>query len=150
MESEPGETFSKPVLFNASSYQFLNISTEPNGSGGFVLDQFLWFAPDSSVHSVEFQQASEVYENLAKSHEVVITGGEKEFFYKDGRMKFEFWLAQQGDPHCCPSNGTVTGTYKLTGAPKYDSFTRRYQARFQILIDQIEHQPPTTQLSVNR
>jgi len=137
LESGPGEVFSKPVLFSASNYTFLNISTEPNGSGGFVADQFFWFAPDGSVHAVEFQQASEVYEQLAKSDEIILTGGEKEFFYDEDQMRFEFWLAREGDPHCCPSGGSVTGTYKLVGAPKYDFFTRRYQANFHILVDDI-------------
>jgi hypothetical protein len=135
LESGPGEIFTKPVLFSIATYSFLNVSTEPNGSGGFVADQFLWFAPDGTVHPVEFQQASEVYEHLAKSNEVILTGGEKEFFYDDNQMKFEFWLARQGDPHCCPSGGTVTGTYKLVGDSKYDSFARRYEANFQILVD---------------
>ncbi len=137
LESGLGETFNKPIPFTASNFHFLNISTEPTGSGGFVFDQFLWFAPDGSVHPVEFQQASEVYEGLTKSDEVLLTGGEKEFFYQDGEMKFEFWLARDGDPHCCPSAGQVVGTYKLVGTPKYDSFRRSYQANFQILVDQI-------------
>lgn len=137
LESGIGESFNKPILFAASNFHFVNISTEPTGSGGFVVDQFLWFAPDGSVHPVEFQQASEVYEGLAKSDEVLLTGGEKEFFYQDGEMKFEFWLGREGDPHCCPSGGMVAGTYKLVGAPKYDSFTRRYKANFQILVDHI-------------
>ena len=141
LESGIGEIFSKPVLFTMSNHSFVNISTEPNGSGGFVADQFLWFAPDGTVHPVEFQQASEVYEHLAKPDEVVLTGGEKEFFYDDNQMKFEFWLARQGDAHCCPSGGTVTGTYKLVGESKYDSFRRQYQPSFQILVDHITPLP---------
>jgi hypothetical protein len=141
IESGLGEVFSKPVLFTISNNNFVNVSTEPNGSGGFVADRFLWFAPDGTVHAVEFQQASEVYEHLAKSDEVILTGGEKEFFYDGDEMKFEFWLARQGDPHCCPSGGTVTGTYKLVGDSKYDSFTRQYQANFQIMVDHITPLP---------
>jgi hypothetical protein len=145
MESGPGEMFSKPILFTANNFKFMNISTEPNGSGGFVFDQFLWFAPDGTAHAIEFQQASEVYEKLADSNEVILTGGEKEFFYDEDRMRFEFWVAREGDPHCCPSGGTVTGTYKLVGAPEFDSFTRRYQPNFQILVDHID-QPVTARL----
>jgi hypothetical protein len=141
LESGLGELFSKPVLFTISKNNFVNISTEPNGSGGFVADQFLWFAPDGTVHALDFQQASEVYEHLAKSDEVILTGGEKEFFYDEDQMKFEFWLARRGDAHCCPSGGTVTGTYKLVGDSKYDSFTRKYKAHFQITVDHITPLP---------
>ncbi len=53
-------------------------------------------------------------------------------------MKFLFWISRVGDPHCCPSGGVVTGTYKIQGTPKYDSFTRRYSADFKILIDEMQ------------
>jgi hypothetical protein len=140
-ESLEGETFQKPTFFEVNQHRFLNISTEPSGSGGFVSDIVLWIAPDGTLHEVEFQQASEIYESIANSSEVVLTGGDKEFFLQDDEMAFQFWIAQHGDPHCCPSGGIVQGTYKLQGSPGFDSFSRNYKPDFKIVVDRMQHSP---------
>jgi hypothetical protein len=146
-ESFSGETFDKPLLFEVNNYKFLNISTEPYGSGGFVSDTILWLAPDHTIHEVEFEQASGIYESRVASDQVILTGGEKEFFFEEDQMAFQFWIAQQGDPHCCPSGGIVQGTYKLEGSPKFDSFSKEYRADFKILVDQLQHSPdPSTSI----
>ena len=136
--SEKGESYLKPEIFKLNEYTFVNISTEPAGSGGFVADSIYFLAPDGSMHEVPFQQASEIYEQLAASDQTILTGGEREFYVEDSTMKFAFWIAQPGDPHCCPSGGPVTGTYRLTGSPNYDSFSRSYRPNFNIVVDQIE------------
>ena len=139
IESFAGETFQKPELFKVNEFEFINITTEPAGSAGFVNDTMLWIAPDGTLHEVEFRQASEVYEGLAEPGQIALTGGEKEFFYEDGTMKFEFALAAHGDPHCCPSGGIVSGNYKLVGEPKFDNFTRKYKSNFQLKIDDFQY-----------
>jgi hypothetical protein len=150
-ESFSGETFEKPLLFEVNNYKFLNISTEPSGSGAFVSDIILWLAPDHSTHEVDFEQASVIYESRVPSDQVVLSGGEKEFFFEENQMAFQFWIAQQGDPHCCPSGGTVQGTYKLEGAPKFDSFSKEYTADFRITVDQMQHAPnPATSIDYNQ
>ena len=148
-QSFTGERFEKPVLFEVNEHRFLNISTEPTGSGGFVSDVILWLAPDGTLHEVEFEQASGIYETSAASDEVVMTGGEKEFFFEDNQMNFQFWLAQQGDPHCCPSGGVVQGTYKLEGSPKFDSFSRQYRPDFKIIIDNMQHSPESSAIQLH-
>jgi hypothetical protein len=138
-----GETFEKPVWFTIQDFQFVNIATEPVGSGGFVNDTILWLAPDGTLHEVEFQQASEAYEAVMEPDQMVLTGGEKEFFVEDGAMKFEFSVASQGDPHCCPSGGIVAGNYKLSGQPKFDAFARKYSANFRISVDNLQYSAST-------
>ena len=138
-DSGIGETFEKPDTFTIDGFHFLNISTSPSGSGGFVQENIFWVAPDDSVHPVDLQPASETYENLASPDEIILNGGEKEFFVQDNQMKFEFWLAHEGDPHCCPTAGIITGTYKLVGKPKYDFFERKYVGKLEIQIDQFQH-----------
>jgi hypothetical protein len=138
-DSGIGETFEKPYTFTFEGFQFLNISTSPSGSGGFVQENIFWVAPDNSIYPVDLQLASETYENLASPNEIILNGGDKEFFVQDNQMKFEFWLAHEGDPHCCPTAGTVTGTYKVVGKPKYDFFERKYVGKLEIQIDQFQH-----------
>ena len=140
-ETAPGETLEKPILFTANNFTFLNISTEPAGSGGFVEDAMLWLAPDGTAHEVSFERASEMFEGLVGEGEVVLNGGEKEFYYQDNQMKFEFWVAREGDPHCCPYK-MVEGTYKLQGDPKYDYFTRKWVSDFRILVDELSTKGP--------
>lgn len=137
--SEKGESFAKPDIFTIDQYSFVNLSTEPSGSGGFVREVIYWLAPDRSLHEVRFQPASEIYENMLASGEIVLSGGEKEFFVDGNAMRFQFWLAEPGDPHCCPTGGSVTGTYKLSGSPDYDSVRRQYQANFVVTVDQLHH-----------
>jgi hypothetical protein len=143
-DSGIGETFEKPNTFTVDGFHFLNISTSPSGSGGFVQENILWIAPDNSIHPVDLQLASETYENLASPDEIILNGGEKEFFVQDNQMKFEFWLAHEGDPHCCPTAGVVTGTYKLAGKPKYDFFERKYTGKLEIQIDQFQYSSALT------
>lgn len=139
MESMSGETFDRPLLFSMQDLRFLNIATEPSGSGGFVTDTILWLAPDGTLHPVEFEQASLVFEAMEASDQVVQSGGENEFFFQDDTMKFEFTIATQGDPHCCPSGGVVSGNYKLIGDQQFDSFTRKYKSDFKIVVDKMQH-----------
>jgi hypothetical protein len=141
-ETMPGNTYEKPVLFSIHDFEFLKIATAPSGSAGFVTYTMLWLAPDRTAHEVDFQEASEVFEGLVGEDEIVLTGGEREFFYDENEMKFQFWIAQAGDPHCCPSRGEVTGTYKLVGSPNFDNFARKYSPNFQIQIDQLERSAP--------
>ena len=147
-EAFDGESFEKPVLFQINEYQFVNISTEPVGSGGFVSDAIFWVAPDGTLHEVGFEQASGIYETQAASGEVVLTGGDKEFFVEDGQMSFQFWIAEEGDSHCCPSGGVVQGTYKLEGNPKFDSFARQYRPDFKITIDEMQHIPDSSAIQL--
>lgn len=138
-DSGIGETFEKPATFTINGFHFLGISTSPSGSGGFVQESIFWVAPDDTIHPVNLQRASETYENLAAPDEVILNGGEKEFYVQDNQMKFEFWLARDGDAHCCPTAGLVTGTYKLVGKPKYDFFERKYVGDIKIQIEEFQH-----------
>ncbi len=79
-ESLPGETYDKPVPFIANNFTFLNISTEPSGSGGFVQDTMLWLAPDGTAHEVDFHPASEVYEGITGNREIIMTRGRTGIF----------------------------------------------------------------------
>jgi len=134
-----GETFEKPDIFTINGFNFLDISTSPSGSGGFVQRNIFWIAPNNYLQPVDWQSASQTYENLAAPGEVILNGGEKEFYIQDNQMKFQFYLAHDGDPHCCPTAGLISGTYKLVGSPKYDFFERKYVGKLEIQIDQFEH-----------
>jgi hypothetical protein len=143
VQSEKGETFARPEFFSVQEHTFVNISTEPSGSGGFVRDLIYWIAPDGMMHEVPFQHASELFEGLEPSEQIVLSGGDKEFFIDEKGMRFQFWLGSEGDPHCCPSGGTVTGTYKLTGSGQYDSFRRVYVSTFKVIPDHLQQAAPT-------
>jgi hypothetical protein len=143
-DSGIGETFEKPITFTIDGFHFLEIPTSPTGSGGFVQKNVFWLAPDDSIHAVDLQSASETYENLAAPGEIILNGGEKEFYVQDDQLKFEFWLAHPGDAHCCPTAGRVTGTYKLVGKPHFDFFERKYVGRMEILVDQFQRESEST------
>jgi hypothetical protein len=148
IQSGVGEIFQKPMAFALRNSNFIYIATEPTGSGGFVLDFIFWLAPDGSVHPVRFQHASEIYEGLAESDEIVMNGGKDEFIFEDGAVKFKFWLGHEGDPNCCPSAGVVTGNYKLTGDPKYNFFKQAYTSNFELTIDQMQREGISLQATV--
>lgn len=132
----PGGAFDQPHTFSSQGLNFVYAPTLPAGSAGFVDQNIFWLAPDDSIHRVNFQPASQEVETT--SGEIVLTGGDKDFFVEDDQLKFKFWVAKPGDPHCCPTGGTVSGTYKLVGHPTYDFFSRKYSDDIRIEIDSIQ------------
>lgn len=134
VKADEGETLQKPVLFPFHGEYFLYVSTSPEGSGAFVTENVFWIAPDLTFHPVVFQHAGREYESWVKTGEIVLTGGPG-IVFSHGQLRFEFEVARDGDPHCCPTGGRVTGTYKITGDKWYKP-AGGYGCNFKIVVDQ--------------
>ncbi len=134
MKSEPGEGFESPVLFESGGEGYFYVATTPSGSSGFVTEAIFWIAPDSSLHSVGFEQAGRVFENQLRDGEMVLTGGPGIIFSNQG-LEFEFLIARPEDPHCCPTGGTITGSYRIVGGKQYNPATKQYSCTFKIVPD---------------
>lgn len=134
MKSAPGEAFETPVLFEAGGESFFYVSTTPSGSSGFVTESIFWFAPDSRLHPIGFEQAGQVFESLVEDGEMVLGGGPGIIFSDQG-LQFEFAIARAEDPHCCPTGGVVTGFYRIVGEKNYDPATKQYTCTFNIVPD---------------
>jgi hypothetical protein len=132
--------FETPVLFHYHGENFVHVSTTPEGSGGFVTDTIFWIAPDATMHEIEFQSAAEAYERQAGAEETVLTGGNG-VNCTGGKLKFEFYIANNGDPHCCPTAGKVTGNYEIVGKRKFDPITSLYSSTFKMVAKQYSRTP---------
>jgi hypothetical protein len=134
------DAFEMPVLFHYHGENFVHVSTTPVGSGGFVTDTIFWIAPDATMHEIEFESAAEAYEDKAGAEETVLTGGDG-VNCTGGKLKFEFYIANDADPHCCPTAGKVTGNYEIVGKKKFDPITNLYSSTFKMVAKQYSRTP---------
>lgn len=125
-------SFERPVLFAYHGEHFVHVSTTPEGSGGFATDSIFWIAPDSTMHEIGFESAAEGYEGKVDVDEMVLTGGSG-IKSAGGKLRFEFYIANDGDPHCCPTAGRVTGGYEILGRPIFDPVTKQYSSTFKMV-----------------
>jgi len=113
----------------------VHVSTTPAGSGGFVTDTIFWIAPDATMHEIEFVDAGEAYEDTIDGEEMVLAAGSG-VKYTGGKLKFEFYIADAVDPHCCPTAGKVSGDYEIVGAGEFDPITKQYSSTFKMVATQ--------------
>jgi len=135
--------FERPVLFFYYGENFVHVSSIPAGSGGFVTDTIFWIAPDATMHEIDFEDAAEAYEDKFNAEETVLTGGSG-VNCTGGKLKFEFYIANDADPHCCPTAGKVTGSYKIVGKRKFDPITKQYSSTFKMVTKQYLRTPIST------
>ena len=134
------EGFEKPVLFSYHGENFVLVSTTPAGSGGFVSDTVFWIAPDATMHEIDFEDAAGAYEKNVDAQEMVLAGGSG-VNCTGGRLTFEFYIANDGDPHCCPTAGKVTGNYEIVGKPKFNPLTKHFSSTFRMVATQYSRTP---------
>ncbi len=132
LQAMESDGFEPPVLFQQHGENFVPVSTLPSGSGAFVDDTIFWIAPDGTMHEIEFANAAESYEDKVGVHETVLTGGPG-VYCAGHQLKFEFYIAHNGDPHCCPTAGKVSGTYKMIGERRFDTSTNSYSSTFRMV-----------------
>jgi len=141
--------FERPALFLHHGENFVHVSTTPAGSGGFVTDTIFWIAPDATMHEIDFENAAEAYEHKVDAEEIVLAGG-RGVNCTGGKLKFEFYIANDGDPHCCPTAGKVTGNYKIVGNTKFDPITKQYSSTFKMVATQYSRTPiSSSEMSAN-
>jgi hypothetical protein len=140
LKTMKSDRFERPVLFLYHGENFIHVSTTPAGSGGFVTDTIFWIAPDATMHEIEFEGAAEIYEDKVDAAEIVLAGGSG-VNCTGGKLKFEFYIANEADPHCCPTAGKVTGNYKIVGKRKFDPITKQYSSTFKMVATQYARTP---------
>jgi hypothetical protein len=128
--------------FRFSGEYFLHLAHVYSGTGYFHDDNFLWIAPDATLHSVKFSAPASEYSGLREGEGV--WKGEANDFHDDGAT-FEFCIWKDGDANCCPSAGRVKGIYKLTGGKHFDSETKQWSGHFQIAPANFTRLSPETQ-----
>ncbi len=149
LETMKSDGFERPALFRYQGENFVHVSTIPAGSGGFVSNTIFWVAPDNTMHEIEFEDAAEAYEHKVDAEEMVLAGGSSPDC-TGGKLKFEFYIANDDDPHCCPTAGKVTGNYKIVGKTKFDPITNQYSSTFKMLARQYSRSPiSTSEMSAN-
>lgn len=134
MQSEAGITFEKFVRFQALGESFVYASTAPEGSGAFMTEDIFWIAPDRTIHPIVFEQAGIAYENKTIKGEFVLTGGPG-ILFSQGRLLFEFLIANDGDSRCCPTAGRISGTYKMVGEKAFDTPSKKYSCTYKLVVD---------------
>ena len=134
MDSLAGVQFEKVIRFQQKGESFVYASASPEGSGGFSSEAIFWIAPDGGIHRIGFEHAGLAYENKVREGEFLLTGGPG-ILFSSGALRFEFLIANQGDPRCCPTAGKISGTYKVTGEEHFDPESREYSSTFQLVVD---------------
>jgi hypothetical protein len=132
--------FEKPIPFYYGGENFVHVSTIPEGSGGFTTDTIFWIAPDDTMHEIDMENAPEAYEDKVNEHEMVLVGGSG-VNCSGGKLNFQFYIANDTDPYCCPTAGKVTGNYQIIGESKFDPNTKQYSSNFKMVVTQYLRTP---------
>lgn len=149
LESEAGAQFETLIRFRQKREFFVYASTSPEGSGGFTTEAIFWIAPDGSIHRIDSERADRGCQNKVKHGEVLLAGGPG-ILFSNGVMRFVFLIANEGDPHCCPTAGSISGTYKITGKGQYDRNSKQYISTFQLVVDKCRRDNFPSDDSANR
>lgn len=148
MDSEAGAQFERVIRFRQKGEPFVYGSTAPEGSGGFTTEAIFWIAPDGGVHRVDSEQAERACENKVKDGEFLLAGGPEILLFSNGALRFEFLIANKGDPNCCPTAGRMSGTYRITGSGHYDRNSKQYISTFQLVVEKCRrHSLPSADLT---
>lgn len=137
MISESGVLFETFTRFYENGESFIYASTPPEGSGAFMTEAVFWIAPDGTIHPVAFENAGQTYQNEVKEGEFILTGGPG-ILFSNGRLQFEFLIANKGDFSCCPTAGKMSGTYKMVGEKRFDRVLKEYSCTFKLVVDRYE------------
>jgi hypothetical protein len=97
------------------------------------------------MHEIEIESAADTYGEKVDAEETVLTGGSS-VNCTGGKLKFEFFIANDGDSHCCPTAGKVTGNYKILGEKQFDSITKQYSSTFKMVVKHYSRTPISTEV----
>jgi hypothetical protein len=147
LKTMTSDSFESPVVFRYHGENFLHVSTTPSGSGGFVTDTIFWIAPDATMHEIEFENAAKNYESKVDPEETILSGGGVNC--DDGKLTFEFYIANDDDAHCCPTGGKVTGNYEIIGTKQFDPTTKQYSSNFKMVVQKYLRTPITGEMFAN-
>jgi hypothetical protein len=142
LKTMTSDRFERPVLFRYHGENFVHVSTTPAGSGGFVTDTIFWISPDAAMHEIKVEDAAENYEGKVDPQETVLSGGGMNC--NGDKLTFEFYIANDADPHCCPTGGRVTGDYEIVGNRQFDTITNQYSSTFKVVVKQYLRTPIAT------
>lgn len=137
---ENEERLENGIPFEQNGEHFYYIATPPEGSGGFITETIFWAAPDGTLHPIIFNQAGEAYEGLVNKGEFILTGGAG-ILFAAGKLRFKFFIANEGDAHCCPTAGKISGTYKMVGAKQFDPGSKQYSCTYRLLAETYKRAP---------
>lgn len=143
LKTMTSDGFEEPMLFFYQGENFIHVSTTPAGSGGFETDTIFWIAPDDTMHEIDSENAADAYEIKVDKAEMVLAGGSG-VNCTGGKLGFEFYIANDDDPHCCPTAGKVTGTYEIFGKKEFDPVTKQYSSTFKMVVKQYSRTPVST------
>lgn len=138
--AEAGGRLENAIKFEQTGEQFYYASTPPEGSGGFITETIFWVAPDGTFQPIIFDQAGLAYENRVNEGEIILTGGAG-ILFADGKLRFEFFIANEGDPHCCPTAGKISGTYKMVGSKQFHPRSKKYSCTYRLVADTYRRDP---------
>ena len=101
----------KPFVFHKSGETFLYCQLNYYGTGHYHDDSIYVLNRDRELQPVEFIPAPDGCEKVLHKDEYVAQGVQNEF--SDHSLSFSFGIWRTHDGNCCPSGGSVEGTYKV-------------------------------------
>ncbi len=95
------------------------------------------------LQTVDFPGPGKECYSLLRKGETIMNGVEN--YMADDTTTFGFYIWEKDDPHCCPTGGTIEGTYKLEKKSTYDPGARERKTSYEIVVGKVERLPPEKQ-----
>lgn len=144
IESDGGDyhgSIAKPVIFHFGGETFIYIENYSSGNGGWHDDSVYVVTGGGELQPVDFVGPVKECYSLLRKGETIMNGVYN--YMADDTMSFAFDIWEKDDSHCCPTGGTIEGTYKLEKSSAYDPVTRGRKTSYRIVVDRFQRVPPT-------
>ena len=141
-ESEGGDyhgDFDKPVVFHLNGETFIYIQINSGGNGGYHDDSMYVITERKELRHVEFIRVDKQCNNLLKEGETIMNGVDNTI--ADDTLSFFLGIWEKDDAHCCPTGGSIEGTYKLEKIKTYDPILRREKVSYRIVVGDYSRVP---------
>lgn len=122
-----GSHYDEFQIFKYGDNHFVKLLEELPGSGLYTEETVFCVLPDNTWQKIPFDRADNGYIKGLKKNQYVRKAYSN---FTDNEMNYTVTIANENDPNCCPSGGSIYGTYNLTGKMTLNKNKNIYDTSF--------------------
>ena len=131
-------SYELPDIFRYNGDIFIHVTLLYSGTGHFVKESVFAIRSDNTLAEVAFPTVAGVKVQL-KPGEGVWKGVSTRL--SDDKLEFEYYIWNEGDANCCPTAGSVTGTFKISKQTRLDETSHALREVWIVTVDTAVRHP---------
>jgi len=140
MQVEDAETasYELPDILRYNGDNFIHVTLVYSGTGHSVTESVFAIGSENTLAEVVFPNVVGVNVEL-KPGEGVWKGVSTKL--SDDKLEFEYYIWNEGDANCCPTAGSVTGTFKISKQTRLDETSHAPREEWIVTVDTAVRHP---------